>query len=323
MPRRCVVEPSFSDVVDRQHQVISRAQALTAGLTPRAIAGRLSAGHWQLVLPDVYLTHRGDADRRHRLWAGLLFAGEDAAIDGPDACFWYGVNAAVVDDRRVHVVAPAASAARSHDFVVVRRSAHTLDVRTGDDGLRYLAPAPAVIATARRLRFERQVTALLSDAVQRGVTTTAELQRAHLAGPPRGSRLTQLALEHVLGGARSEPEAAFRSLAQASPVLPPLLYNPLLQLPGGRLISPDALDVDAGVVHETNGRSAHGRADQFIDMQVRHDVMTAAGLIVLHNPPRRIAAAGRAVIREFEQCHLRYAGRGLPEGIVILRASAG
>jgi len=323
MPLRCRVSPDLPQVLDRQHQLISRDQALAAGLTPRAIAFRLAAEHWQLVLPDVYLTHRGTLDREHRLRAALLFAGDDAAIDAFDACAWYGVKAAVVDDGRVHVVVPSAARSRSHEFVVVRRCSQNLKVITAANGLRYLDAAAAVIAAARGLRFEREVTALLSDAVQRGVVTTAELRRAHLDGPPRGSRLTAIALDHVLGGARSLPEAGFRALAIRSRVLPALLYNPLLRLPDGRLISPDALDVDAGLVHEVNGRSVHARTDLFEDMQVRHDVMTAAGLIVLHNSPRRIAEAGHLALREFEQCHLRYAGRGLPRGIEIVRASAG
>src|SRR3954452_1520600 len=201
MPVRCRVSPDLPQVLHRQHQLISRDQALAAGLSPRAIAFRLAADHWQLVLPDVYLTHRGTLDREHRLRAALLFAGDDAVIDACDACAWYGVKAAVVDDRRVHVVVPSPAQARSHGFVVVRRCKQDLKFVTAESGVRYLAAPDAVIAAARDLRFEREVTALLSDAVQRGVVTPADLRRAHLAGPPRGSRLTATALDHVLGGA--------------------------------------------------------------------------------------------------------------------------
>src|SRR3954454_15291530 len=99
MPLRCRVSPDLPQVLDRQHQLISRDQALAAGLTPRAIAFRLAAEHWQLVLPDVYLTHRGTLDREHRLRAALLCVSDDAVIDAFDACAWYGVKAAVVDER--------------------------------------------------------------------------------------------------------------------------------------------------------------------------------------------------------------------------------
>jgi hypothetical protein len=104
--------------------------------------------------------------------------------------------------------------------------------------------------------------------------------------------------------------------------LPPLLYNRRLKLPGGRIISPDALALDAGLVHETNGRAAHRRDDLFDDMQERHDAMTVAGLTVLHNTPRRIALRGREVITQFERCYVRDAGRGLPPGVVLLPIAA-
>src|SRR3954465_14390226 len=100
MPVRCRVDADLPQVLDRQHQLISRDQALAAGLTPRAIAFRLAAGHWQLVLPDVYLTHRGGPARGHLRRAALLFGGDVAAIDAVDACAWYGVKAATIDERR-------------------------------------------------------------------------------------------------------------------------------------------------------------------------------------------------------------------------------
>jgi len=87
-------------------------------------------------------------------------------------------------------------------------------------------------------------------------------------------------------------------------------------------VSPDALALDAGLVHETNGRRAHARQDLFEDMQERHDAMTAAGLTVLHNSPRRLATQPRIAIAEFVECHRRLAGRGLPPGVELVRAAA-
>ena len=303
--------------------MISREQAIAAGLTARAIAYRLVSGQWQVLMPDVYLTHRGEPSREQRLTGALLFAGPRSAVDAADACHFYGLRAVEPEPGRVHVVVPWGEPARSRGFVVVRRTTRPFITVAAAPSLRYLDAAGAVIAAARTLRSERHVTALLSEAVQRGVTTHSGLIRAHLNGPSRGSRLTSLALGHVGAGARSAPEAAFRTLAEASAVLPPLVYNGVLRLPGGQLVSPDALDVGAGIVHETNGRVAHARDDLFDDMQRRHDAMTAAGLVVLHNTPRRIYADGHAVIREFERCHQRYAGRGLPPGVELLRATAG
>jgi very-short-patch-repair endonuclease len=93
-------------------------------------------------------------------------------------------------------------------------------------------------------------------------------------------------------------------------------------LPCGRLISPDALFLASAVIHETNGRGPHARADLFEDMQERHDVLTAAGFTVLHNPPSRLLRQPREVLSEVERCHLREDGRGLPSGVTFV-ANAG
>lgn len=321
MPRLCPIDPALPALIQAQDGVVAREQALTHGLTPRAIAYRLAAGHWGLLLPDVYLTHPGGTNRRQLLVAALLYAGPSAAIDAVDACHFHGVHACRPDPHRVHVVVPWGAPVRSHGFVVVRRTTRPFDIET-TDRLRYLEAAAAVVATARSLDQPRQVIALMSDAVQRGIVDYQALLCAHLNGPPRRARLTDQALLQLRAGIRSAPEAAFRELAEASRVLPPLLYNPLLRLPNGRLISPDALDIDAAVVHETNGRVAHAREDLFEDMQERHDAMTAAGLVVLHNAPRRIAEHGYAVIAEFEKCHALYAGRGLPAGVELVGLAA-
>ncbi|HWB67096.1 MAG TPA: hypothetical protein VG708_09755 [Mycobacteriales bacterium] len=255
------------------------------------------------------------------LVAAQLYAGPRSAIDGLDACRFHGVNAARPDEDRVHVVEPWGEPARTTGFVVVRRTLAPI-VTVATDLLRYVDPATAVIAAARRARSDRSVLALLSDGLQRRVTSYPDLVRAHIQGSPRNARRTERALAELGAGARSAPEVDFLHLAEASVLLPRPLCNPLLRLTDGRLISPDALFVESAVVHETNGRVAHDRQDLFEDMQTRHDALTASGFVVLHNSPRRIRLHGREVISEVERCHARHLGRGMPPGVEILRLAA-
>jgi hypothetical protein len=304
-----------------QDYVLTRDQAIGVGLTRHAIANRREYDGWQALLPQVYLAHPGEPSRRQLLVAALLYAGPGTAIDDVDAARFHGLRSAGVDDAVVHVVAPHGSPARSRDGIRVRRSAAPITVvRT--DLIRYVDPAAALIAMSRRLTSPRRVLAVLSEGVQRRMTTYEDLMRAHVQGSPRRARFADEALAQIGSGVRSEPEATFRLLAEASVVLPPLLYNCTLRLPSGRLISPDALAVDAGLVHETNGRTAHSRLDLFEDMQARHDEMTEAGLTALHNSPARISRRGREVIAQFERCYLRLAGRGLPPGVELLRLAS-
>jgi hypothetical protein len=123
-------------------------------------------------------------------------------------------------------------------------------------------------------------------------------------------------------GVRSAPEDDFRRLVLSSRVLPEPKWNCLLRLPDGRKVSPDALFIGSAVVHETNGRKFHSGFDDFDDMQERSDALVTSGLTVLHNSPRRIREDGQTVLAQVEQCHLRNDGRGLPEGVVLLRSGA-
>jgi hypothetical protein len=301
--------------------VIHRGQALEAGLTRRAIDYRLSSGRWSRLLPGIYLEQNSEPTRRQMLIAAQLYAGPQSAIDGADACRFHGIKSVAVDDSVVQVVEPWGEDARSTGFVVIRRTLAPIQVVRGEV-LRFVDPATAVVAATRRMKSERAVLAALSDALQRGTSTYEDVVRAHIQCTPRNARLTDRVLAGLAGGAHSAPEADFLKLAAASTVLPTPICNARLRLPSGRIISPDALFHDAGLVHETNGRSAHERADLFDDMQQRHDAMTAAGLTVLHNSPQRLASRGREVIAEVERCYLRLRGSGLPDGVTVLRLAS-
>jgi hypothetical protein len=297
--------------------VISGAQALEHGLTTDAIAYRLASGRWQVLLPSIYLTTTGSPTRRQRMIAARLYAGEGAAIDGVCACRFHGLKNIPPATETVRVAVRAESRIRSRNLVVVRRSIAPLRV-VSTARLDYVEPATAAIIAARGYRTERAALALLAEAVQREMATLDELVRAHREGPPRGRRLADAALLALGAGVLSVSENDFRLIASSRSGLPPVEFNVWLLLPGGRVICVDALFASAGAVHETNGRIAHAAEDLFESMQERHDVMTAAGLIVLHNSPRRLRRQPADVGDEVEACCLRNAGAGLPPGVVRL-----
>ena len=310
-------DPQLEPLLNAQEFVLSRQQALCAGLTRRAIEHRLVSRAWQRVLPSVYIVGRRPPDRVQSQIAGLLHAGDGSALDDVDACCAAGLTAVPFVRGRVFVAAPEMSSARNCDFVVVRRIRRPF-VTMAAGPIRFLEPAAALIAMSRRLRSGDKVLAAFSEAIRRRQVTHDELVAAHVAGPPRHLALAAEALQDTEDGVWSVAEGWFRRLAVANTELPPLLYNRRLRLPTGRIIVPDALALDAAVVHETNGRKPHEREDLFESMQERHDVMTAAGLTVLHNSPRRIRNRGQTVIAEFETCCRQHAGRGLPPGVVLV-----
>jgi hypothetical protein len=317
MPNAGVNREVLNALLTSQDQVLHREQAYALGMSRHGIAHRERYDGWQEILRNVFLCHAGGATHRQRLIAACLYAGADAAVDADDACAFHGVRAVRPSDDHVHVLVPSTSTARSHSFVVVRRTGAPYGIaRT--ELLRYVDPATAAIASARQRRDPRRVLGILSDAVQRHITTVDDLLRAHIRASSRNARATDFALMQLRAGVHSIGEADFRVLAEASALLPAFEYNPVLRLPDGRLVRPDAIALDAGLVHEVNGRSAHRRDDLFDDMQIRHDAMTAAGLVVLHNSPARLWREPRQVLAEVERCYARLAGSGLPPGVQLV-----
>lgn len=63
-----------------QHGVISRQQAVIAGLDPATIDGWLRSGRWQQLHRGVYATFTGGASREALLWAAVLRTGHEAAL---------------------------------------------------------------------------------------------------------------------------------------------------------------------------------------------------------------------------------------------------
>jgi hypothetical protein len=160
---------------------------------------------------------------------------------------------------------------------------------------------------------------LIADAVQREIARTDALiaEIPHLAG--RGSGLARRAVEDIVAGARSAPECEFLDLCRCVKGLPLPLPNPLIQLPDGRIVSPDALWPNARLVHETNSRRWHAGEDHFESTQERADALTTAGFIVLSNAPRQIRQDSERIKHQVAKLYRENAGRDLPPGVVLLR----
>jgi Transcriptional regulator, AbiEi antitoxin len=67
------------DTLQEQNGVLSRAQALSAGMSRKQIESRLRGGRWQRLYPGVYATFSGDPGRAALLWAAVLRAGNQHA----------------------------------------------------------------------------------------------------------------------------------------------------------------------------------------------------------------------------------------------------
>jgi hypothetical protein len=298
-----------------QRGLLSSAQARSI-MTESGLR-RLLQREWQIVLPGVYAAFRGALTESQRLWAAVLYAGPTARITDTAALAELGVRF-LPDDSSIRVLVDWSVRRRSIGFVSVTRTRYLPDPVL-INGLPYSPTARALVDLGTRLDDRRDVCAVFADAVQRRLVSMDALSLEVARGPRAGRGTNHEVMADLADGVRSAPEADFRRLALSCRGLPTPLFNALIRLPDGRYISPDALLPGAALVHETNGRLAHEEDDLFASMQERHDVMTTAGLTVLHNPPIRLIRSGGAVQHEWMHCARRNAGRGLPPGVSIVR----
>jgi very-short-patch-repair endonuclease len=280
----------------QQGALITRRQALAAGLTKDAVRHRLSPdGSWRVVLPGVYLGHKGDLTSGQREIAASLYAGRGCVITGSAALRRHGVRVPMSDT--VDVLIPSVSRRQSLSFVQIHRTKRMPEGPWRADGLLWAPPARAVADEARCGHGLREVRAFVADAIQQGKCTVAQMVSELREGPSQGSWALRDALEEVADGVRSVAEGDLRKLIKNGR-LPAPLYNPRLFVGDTFLAMPDAWWAEAGVAVEVDSREWHLSPADWERTQARHAAMSAHGILVLHYAPRRIRADGPAVIAE-------------------------
>src|SRR5579863_10764015 len=76
----------LSALISRQDHVVSRAQALAAGISTGALRHRLrQGGPWTACLPGVYLTVTGNPTQAQRETAAILYGGPHSVLTGAAA----------------------------------------------------------------------------------------------------------------------------------------------------------------------------------------------------------------------------------------------
>lgn len=317
MPRRLPIDPALARLLAEQRRVATRAQLFAAGVTRGALEHRLGEGVWRELFPSVYLLSDADPTRWQRLRGGLLYVGEDAALDGFDAAAHLGVNLVIPDGRRMQVVDVWGGPARSTEDIWLRRSMQPI-VRTIVDGLPCVDLAAALVMSGRRVSRESDVLALLSYGLQQRKLSLEQLCIANSQCPRRGRPRIDRLLDDLSIGARYEGELAFVRLCARSTVLPRPECNVTLRLPDGSERSPDALFRDAAFIHEVVGRRVHEREDLLGATTEREAMLEAAGFAVMSSLPAQIRDNGPAILKRAEAIYLQHRGRGLPAGVVVL-----
>ncbi|HEY0719526.1 MAG TPA: hypothetical protein VGD68_18065 [Streptosporangiaceae bacterium] len=320
MPRiHGIDDAAFKRLLTTQHQVITRRQALTCGMTDRMLHHRIRAGGpWQKLLPGVYLAVTGAVSREQREMAALLHAGPSSVITGVAAARRHGIS--VLSSATVDVLVPAKLRPQSTSFVRVWRTWRMPEQVCVSGEIRFVLAGRAIADTARSLTTPREVRALIAQAVQRQRCPIATLALELQQGPRNGSALFRAALTEVSDGIRSAPEGDLRALLQQAK-LPTPIFNARLY-DGHTLIAvTDAWWPDAGVAAEVDSQEYHYTASDWQHTIRRHDQLTAHGILLLHFTPRQLRSAPEEVTTQIRAALT--AGRARPPLTITTRAWRG
>ena len=311
---------SLQVALRRQELVLSRAQALAAGITPDMLRHRARAGGpWQRLLPGVYLTVTGTPTARQLEIAALLYAGEGSVLTGLAALQrHHGIR--VPETKVATVLIPAGHVRRSRAFVRVAPTTRMPVPVFVRGAVAFAPPARAVADAARELRSFREVRALVADAVQQRRCRVEHLQAELNDGPVRGSAWLRRSLAEVTSGIRSGAEGDFGDLLRRSG-LPMPMFGARLYAGKTLVAVADAWWDEAGVAAEADSQAWHLLPEDWEHTMQRHARMSAQGIIVLHFSPGQIRTEPARVVADIKAALA--AGRARPRlGLRVLPSAS-
>lgn len=213
------IPSALTGILRRQHDVVSREQALAAGMTVSALWHRVRpGGAWRAIVPGVYLAYAGAPGAGQREMAALLHAGEGSVITGTAALVRHGIQATA--SGTIDVLVPASRIRRSTGFVRISRSARMPERTWADGPLVYATPARAVADLARSVTDPAEVRAVVADAIQRGRCTVQQLSEELGDGPVRGSALLRRVLQDISDGPDPKASLGYQNLPAPGPFAP-------------------------------------------------------------------------------------------------------
>jgi hypothetical protein len=119
------IPSTLREMARLQAGVVTRRQALDAGLSVGVIKSKLKFGRWRQVHPGVYATFTGPASHEAQLWAAVLYAGKGAQLSHETAAELNGLT----EHRSplINVTIPASRRVRQPPGIKIHLSAY-LDV---------------------------------------------------------------------------------------------------------------------------------------------------------------------------------------------------
>jgi len=262
------------ELARRQHGVVTRAQLLALGFTPKAIRHRAARGRLYRARPGIYMVGRPELSREGRWMAAVLACGETALLSHRSAAALWGFA-----EERNDVIAVSV-----HRHTSRRRPGIRVHDRAGiwsrDIGRHRGIPVTQPVKTFLDIALElpeNRLERAINEADKRDVIGPDALRKAldDHAGEPGVRPLRRILDKHTFRLSDDELELLFRPLAAAAGLPTPLTK-----------VIVDEFEVDfywpdLGLVVETDGWRYHRTPATQTRDALRSQTHTAAGLTPL------------------------------------------
>ncbi|WP_328461785.1 type IV toxin-antitoxin system AbiEi family antitoxin domain-containing protein [Actinoplanes sp. NBC_00393] len=291
----------IDEVGRRQRGIVTRAQALHAGLTIDEVKHRLRSGRWQRLSAGIYATSSGAVPRQALRWAAVLRAGPGAMLSHRSAAEEVGLIEA--GSGPLHVTVPAVRHIVTPRGTVVHRCRHAAKRRHPSRS----PPQTRIEETVLDLAVgEPTETAMgwIAAACGARLTTPERIsgamrRRGRVAGRPMLAGL----LEDVAAGCMSVLERRYLHDVERPHGLPEPARQS--QRPrGGGYWYDDVYYPDFRVRIELDGRAAHPAEQRWRDFRrdnsavLSGDVVLRYGAADIRENPCGVAAQVAEVLRQ-------------------------
>lgn len=208
---------AWREIAQMQAGVLSRRQALVAGMTRHAWAWRHDTGRLHKLLPAISLDHAGPPTDEQLAWAAVLHGGPGAALTGDFALLLHGMRWPQ-PPRTIHVATPEGRVVRTvstgQGVRVVPVQVRQLGEHRHPIKLPPMLRLPiAALHAAARARDDRAAEWRVAAVVQQRLSTAGKLSQIlkQLPRLPR-RRLLAAVLTDIADGAHAGSELAFLRL---------------------------------------------------------------------------------------------------------------
>jgi hypothetical protein len=258
------LSPTLRNLARNQSGVVSRAQALRAGLSEDMIKFRVRSDRWRTFHPGVYATFTGGPGHTALLWAAVLAAGPGAVLSHETAAELLGLGDKAA--ASIHVMVPRQRHVAAIRGVSLHRSGRAVEaVQPGSNPPRTRVEETVLDLTQTAATFD-DVCGWVTRAFARELTDEGRLRAAMRQ---RQKLRWRADLHELIAAAASGDHSVLeyryeRDVERAHGLPEPVRQAPFAD-PDGRRGRRDRVYQQYGVVVEVDGRLGHGPEDQWRD----------------------------------------------------------